>query len=77
MGPKLNALEISSFYNMHLIFFNRHREISYGQTSFRGTLTRWGRMTHICVCELTVIGSDDGLSPGRGQVIIRTNAGIL
>ena len=29
------------------------------------------------VSRLTIIGSDDGLSPGRHQVIIWTNAGIL
>ena len=34
-------------------------------------------MTHICVSKLTIIGSDDGLSPGRCQTIIWTNAGIL
>ena len=34
-------------------------------------------MTHICVDKLTIIGSDDGLSPGRYQAIIWTNAGIL
>ena len=40
-------------------------------------LTHWGRVTHICVAELTIIGSDNGLSPGRRQAIIWTNAGIL
>ena len=34
-------------------------------------------MTHICVGNITLIGSDNGLSPGRRQVIIWTNAGIL
>ena len=34
-------------------------------------------MTHICVSNLTTIGSVNGLSPGRRQVIIWTNAGIL
>ena len=34
-------------------------------------------MTHICVGNLTIIGSDNGLSPGRRQAIIRTNGGIL
>ena len=34
-------------------------------------------MTHICVNKLTSIGSDNGLSPGRRQAIIWTNAGIL
>ena len=38
-----------------------------------GALTHWGRATHI----LTTIGSDNGLSPGRRQAIIRTNAGIF
>ena len=40
-------------------------------------LTHWGRVTHICVSKLTIIGSDNGLSPGRCQAIIRTNAWIL
>ena len=40
-------------------------------------LTHWGRVTHICVGNLTIIGSDNGLSPGRRQAIILTNAGIL
>ena len=34
-------------------------------------------MTHICVSKLTIIGSGNGLSPGRRQAIIWTNAGIL
>ena len=40
-------------------------------------LTHWGRETYICVVKLTIIGSDNGLSPGRRQAIIWTNAGIL
>ena len=40
-------------------------------------LTNWGRMAHICVSKLTIIGSDNGLSPGRRQAIIWTNARIL
>ena len=38
--------------------------------------THWGRVTHICVGNLTIIGSDNGLSPDRCQAIILTNAGI-
>ena len=34
-------------------------------------------MTHICVSKLPIVGSDNGLSPGRRQVIIWTNSGIL
>ena len=41
------------------------------------TLTHWGRVTHICVGKQTIIGSDNGLSPGRRQAIIWTNDGIL
>ena len=40
-------------------------------------LTHWGRVTHICVGNLTIISPDNGLSPGRRQAIIWTNAGIL
>ena len=43
----------------------------------RSSLTNWGRVTHICVGNLTIIGSDNGLSPCRRQAIIWTNAGIL
>ena len=41
------------------------------------SLTHWGRVTHICVGNLTIISPDNGLSPGRRQAIIRTSAGIL
>ena len=43
----------------------------------RVQLTHWGRVTHICVGKLSIIGSDNGLSPNRRQAIIWTNAGIL
>ena len=32
---------------------------------------------HICISKLTIIGSDNGLSPGQHQAIIWTIAGIL
>ena len=40
-------------------------------------LTHWGRVTHICVGNLTIIGPDNSLSPSRRQAIIQNNAGIL
>ena len=40
-------------------------------------LTHWGRITNICVFYVTIIASDNGLSPGRCQTIIWINAGIL
>ena len=43
----------------------------------RDELTHWGRVTHICFGKLTIIGSNNGLLPGRRQAIIWTNAGIF
>ena len=40
-------------------------------------LTHWVRVTHICISKLTIIDPDNGLSPGRRQAIIWTNARIL
>ena len=40
-------------------------------------LTHWGRVMHICVRKLTIIGSDNGLAHGWNQTIIWTNDGIL
>ena len=41
---------------------------------YRGRgITHWGRVTHICVGNTTIIGSDNGLSPGRRQAINWTN----
>ena len=34
-------------------------------------------MTHICISKLTIIGSDNGLSPVQRQAIIKTNATIM
>ena len=44
----------------------------------RRQLTHWGRATHICASvNLTIIGSENGLAPGRRQAIIWTNDEIL
>ena len=37
----------------------------------------WGWVTHMNVNNLTIVDSDDGVSPGRRQAIIWTNAGML
>ena len=39
--------------------------------------THWGRLMHICVGNLAIIGSDNGFSPYRRHAIICTNDGIL
>ena len=51
--------------------------VSYGACLHNSLLTHWGRVTHTCVGNLTIIGSDNGLSPGRRRAIIWINAGIL
>ena len=40
-------------------------------------LTHWGRVTHLCLNKLIIIGSNNGVSPVRRQAIIWINAGIL
>ena len=61
--------------------FNFGAEFHSGQLSLCRhrlfDLTHWGRMTHICVSNLTTIGSVNDLSPSRRQAITWTNAGIL
>ena len=64
------------------VFENRFGKVKlnlhdYIQQKGMAYLTHWGQVTHICVRKLTTIGSDNGLSPGRRQAIIWTNAGIL
>ena len=54
-----------------------HRFRLYGSQYGDWPLTHWGRVTHICVGKLAIIGSDNGLSPGRRQAIIWTNAWII
>ena len=51
--------------------------LSTEQNTRVGVLTHWGRVTHICIGNPTITGSDNGMSPGRRQAIIGTNAGIL
>ena len=50
-------------------------QIWYGSADH--SLIHWGRVMHICVTNLTIIGSDDGLAPGRCLAITWTNVGIL
>ena len=51
--------------------------ISAFATYFDSMLTNCGRVMHVCVNKLTIIVSDNGLSPGRPQAIIWTNTGIF
>ena len=40
-------------------------------------LIQWGRVAHIYVSKLAIIGSDNGFSPGRRQAVIWAYDGIL
>ena len=53
------------------------QEVTFAVRKEAMRLTHWGRVTQICVSKQTIIGSDNGLSPGRRQAIIWTNDGIL
>ena len=54
--PALTYCQIQQLQTDHYWFVFRKQECS---------LNHWGRVTHICVGNLTIIGSDNGLSPGR------------
>ena len=41
------------------------------------SLIHWGRVMDNCLSKLTIIGSDNGLSPDKCQAIIWTSAGVL
>ena len=62
------------FGHFTIYTYRRSRWDKSGVATF---LTHWSRVTHICVSKLTLVDSDNGLSPGRRQAIIWTNAGIL
>ena len=64
------CLKFKSFHSRKSIWIGRLPNIVL-------TSVCWARVTHICVENITIIGSDNGLSPGRRQAIIWTNAGIL
>ena len=60
--------------------FGRNGDVSSSRIfldTWMGNLTHWGRVTHICVGNITIIVSDNGLSPNGRQTITWTNDGIL
>ena len=55
--------------------YNTSGEVTDIIDTMDNMLTHWAQVTHICVSKLTIIGSDNGLSPDRRQAIIWTNNG--
>ena len=66
--------KIRTLYHQHSLGWSRCLFFAFVKFA---VLTHWGRVTHICVSKLTIIGPHNGLSPDRRQAIIWTNAGIL
>ena len=52
----------------------KHQRSAWGNPVM---FAQWGRVTHICIRKLTIIGSENGLASGRRQAINWTNAGVL
>ena len=68
-------IHIRQWYAFRGFFFFLYNLFYVWLLSSNHMLTHWGRVTHICVSKLTIIGSDNGLAPGRRQTIIWTNDG--
>ena len=75
--PGLNVLRLGLWPNGYLNFSQIKSICCTCALCSVLLLTHWGRVTHICISKLTIIGSDNGLSPSRRQTIIWTKAGIL
>ena len=56
---------------------HKGRHIHHTAVPHCHVLTHWGRVTHICVSKLTIMGSDNSLSHDRSQAIIWTKTGLL
>ena len=70
---RCNISRASIFLEISKDILNDYLSLLIGST----ILTHWGRLTHIYVGNLTIICSDNGLSPGRCQAIIWIAAGLL
>ena len=70
-----NMKVIWQFWHPISLFHDFMKPFSIGRPCIY--ISHWGRVMHICIGKQTIIGSDNGLSPGRHQAIIWTDAGIL
>ena len=64
-------------FQFHLKFMKLMNDTHIPLVKNHFTLTHWGLVTHKCISKLTIIGSDNGLSPSRHQAIVWTKAGLL
>ena len=84
LGDNVSTTINSNLHKYHLCGTRAHfdcfcRLLSWISNCYHDytSLTHWGRVTHRCISKLNTIDSDNGLSPGRRQAIIWTNAGTL
>ena len=70
-GLSPNRWQHITWTNDGMVYWRRYASLALDE------LTHWGRVTHICVGNLTITCSGNGLSPGRRQAITWTNTGIL
>ena len=67
-------------FTIYALVYIRRETLAFRQPHTRyarSFKTHSSRVTHICVDKLTIIGLENGLSPGRRQAIIWTSAPIL
>ena len=70
---------VMNFRRRMRLRYTKHKKLStrlWNKATY-STLIHWGRVAYIRVGKLTIIGSDNGLSPERHRAIIWTNAGTL
>ena len=70
----------SHYLNQWWLFFFTHICVTRPQwvkLLWNIALIHWGRVTHICIGNIAIIDSDNGLSPGGHKAIISTNAVLL
>ena len=74
----LGAIQVTSHYlnQWWLVYQWIYTSLGLNELS-QVTLTYWGWVTYIYISKLTIIGADNGLSPGQHQAIIWTNTGLL
>ena len=68
---------MSCFISSQFLSFDLIPNLYVGLSILCAELTHRGRVTQICVNKITIIDSDNGLSPSRRQAIIWTNVGKL
>ena len=80
-GSEQNDILINSNWKWNIIFSELGATLLPAvspkparSTPVNSYLSHWGQVRHTCISKLTIIVSDNGLSPGQDQAIIWNNA---